>query len=409
MLKKYLLKKMLRVYRRDKPELQRPLMLFLTRKWFLRRTIIDLSDYLLQNNDKVNILMQSNVDLHYSKIQFADNTTNDELLKEGTINNYAAVFKNAKIIPGSSLIILNETHLLYELKSNTKNENIDFSDDGISYIKGDLFIIKDDESKKVFERGILMTGNYDINFYHLMYEVLIKFDTLEKLNIDENVPLLFNKAVLNIQSFVDLITILNKDKRPIQALETLKIYEVKNLYHFSCNNIIPPNFFDITKIDNNDNCFYLDALAFLRKKILEVVKPIDKLKRIFIGRKKAGVRRNYNEEAVFEVLEKYGFEVFYPEEHTIEKQISIFNNADFIVGATGAAFTNLLFCDSTCKVICFTNYPLKVSIFSTIATFIGIELIYLYDHSLPLTKDTDLHEDFTVNITQLTALLKQKL
>ncbi len=409
MLKKYLLKKMMRVYRRDKPELQRPIMLFLTRNWLLRRTIISLQDFLLQNNNSVNILFESKIDLYYSKIKFWGCKTNTDLIKAVTIKNYVAVFKSAKIISGSNLIVLDEKRLLYELKSNSTNKNIDFSDDGISYEKDDLFVITDDESKKVFESGVSMTSNYDTNFYHLMYEVLIKFEALEKLGLDKNIPLLFNKEVLEIKPFFDLISILNKDKRVIESLEKLKIYEVKQLYHISCNNIIAPNFLDITKINDSDNLFSLDALNFLRKNMLEVVKPIEGLKRIFIGRKKAGNRRKYNEEAVWSLLKKYGFDIFYPEEHSADMQISIFNNANFIVGATGAAFTNLLFCNSNCKIICLTNYPIKLSIFSTIAKFIEIEMIYLYDKSLPINKDNYLHQDFKVDILQLENLVKEKI
>ncbi len=400
---------MLRVYRRDKPELQRPIMLFLSRNWFLRRTIISLQDFLLQNNNKVSILFESKIDLYYSKIKFWGCKTNTDLIKAVTIKSYVGVFKNAKIISGSSLIVLDEKRLLYELKSNCKNKNIDFSDDGISYEKDDLFVITDDESKKVFESGVTMTSNYDTNFYHLMYEVLIKFEALEKLGLDKNIPLLFNKEVLEIKPFFDLISILNKDKRVIESLEKLKIYEVKQLYHISCNNIIPPNFLDITKINDSDNIFSLEALNFLRKNMLEVVKPVEGLKRVFIGRKKAGNRRNYNEEAVWSLLKKYGFDIFYPEEHTVDMQISIFNNANFIVGATGAAFTNLLFCNSNCKIICLTNYPIKLSIFSTIAKFIEIEMIYLYDKSLPINKDNYLHQDFKVDILQLENLVKEKI
>ncbi|MBK7764428.1 MAG: DUF563 domain-containing protein [Bacteroidetes bacterium] len=34
-----------------------------------------------------------------------------------------------------------------------------------------------------------------------------------------------------------------------------------------------------------------------------------------------------------------------------------------IAGGGGAAFTNLLFCKSGCKVICFTNYAFNISVF----------------------------------------------
>ncbi len=409
MLKEYLIKKMIRVYKRDKAELQKPILLFLTQHWFLKRNFIDIVAYTKIAIKKCQLLYLQKLDVYYSELQLAEIKSTATLIKVDTINSYAAHFKDAKIIAGSSLIVLDEFNLLYDLKYNTNNTNIDFSDNGICHTKEEICVILNNKKNREIESGISMTANYDSNFYHFMYEILIKFEKITTLNIDKDVPLLFNKEVLSIKPFLDLIKFLNKDNRAIEPLEPLGIYNVKNLYHISCKNIIAPNFIDITKIKSEDNAFDLDTLSFLRKELLVLAKPILGLKKIFIARKKAGLRRNYNEDAVFTVLKKYGFELFYPEEHSIEMQISIFSNADFVIGATGAAFTNILFCNTKCNLICLTNYPIKFSIFSTIAAYINVELIYLYDKTLKVSFDTDIHKDFKVDVIELENLVMEKI
>ena len=400
---------MIRVYKRDKAELQKPILLFLTQNWFLKRNLIDILTYTKNANEKCQFLYQQKVDIYFSELTLAQQKKVAPLIKVGSIDSYAAHFNDVKIIGGSSIIIIDDFNLLYDLKYNSNNKNIDFSDEGICYNKDEICVIINNKSNKVIESGISMTANYDKNFYHFVYEILIKFKEIATLNIDKHVPLLFNKDVLSIIPFLDLINFLNKEKRVIEPLEPLQIYTVKNLYHISCKNIIAPNFIDITKVKSEDNAFDIETLSFLRKKLLALAKPIVGLKKIFIARKKAGQRRNYNEDAVFAVLKKYGFELFYPEEHSIEMQISIFNNADFIIGATGAAFTNILFCNESCTVICLTNYPIKFSIFSTIATFINVQLIYIYDKTLTATNDTYIHKDFKVDVIELENLVKEKL
>lgn len=104
----------------------------------------------------------------------------------------------------------------------------------------------------------------------------------------------------------------------------------------------------------------------MRDKLLLFKSNLATPKRIFLTRKSTK-KRHYNESEVWGVLKEYGFEVVAPETYTFCEQMALFNNADYIVGGSGAAFTNLLFCHSGCKVICFRSIRNYSPIFSTIA------------------------------------------
>ena len=160
-------------------------------------------------------------------------------------------------------------------------------------------------------------------------------------------------------------------------------------------------------INAEDVLFNLPALEYLRSNLLRVASKSSFPKRIFISRSKAGKRRKYNENEVFDVLKKHGFVTVHPEKYSIVDQIAMFNNAEFIAGGSGAAFSNLLFCQKSCKVIIFTNYKAPLSIFSTISSYVGIDMVYLSDDSKTIDDMKDVHDSFTINKDRLNEIVSE--
>lgn len=83
---------------------------------------------------------------------------------------------------------------------------------------------------------------------------------------------------------------------------------------------------------------------------------------IYVSRNKQKIRQTTNESAVIAALTAHGFEVVTPESLAHTEQVSLFSNAQVVIGTTGAALTNLLFCRPGCHVIeirpANLNYPL---------------------------------------------------
>jgi capsular polysaccharide biosynthesis protein len=409
MIKRYLIKKIIRIYKRSTAELQFPIVKYLTRKWIVVKQFIGVNEYVQFNKNKIDFIEKKEVDLYYSPIRFYGENTLPTLIKANTSLQYTAIIEDVQIKSSSNIIIVDDNFVLYDLMDQFKESNINFTDEGM-VIAGDGRCIIVEETKNIaINEGILMTGNYDANFYHFVYEILVKFSILKSLKINKKVPLLFSNVVLKVKQYVDLIEMLNEEKRKIIALDYLQVYPIKKLYHISSINFIPPNYIDILQIDNNQNQFDLTALHSLRNDLLKNAKPIAFAKRIFISRKNASERRSYNEAKVYECLVKFGFEIFYPEEFSIAEQLHIFNMAEFIVGATGAAFTNILFCNANCNIICLTNFPIKVSIFSTLAASVPVSLEYLYDKRCLLNEESYLHANFEIDTEILETLIDKKI
>ena len=85
-------------------------------------------------------------------------------------------------------------------------------------------------------------------------------------------------------------------------------------------------------------------LSFVKNKVLAD-------RRLFIDRESSCSKRIVNQKELMEILIKYDFEIFKPEDHSVLEQISTFSNSNFIIGAHGAALANLMFCKPKTNVI----------------------------------------------------------
>jgi hypothetical protein len=320
--------------------------------------------------------------------------------------HYTALLKQATIIGGSNLILTNNGKALFDLKYHNTEHKYRYTDGAILSDNNDYCLVKATNSNLSFDQAIFMGGNFSFSYYHLLYEILVKFQHIENLALDKNIPLLVDKINMDIPQYRELFRMLNKNERPLLPIEKGQSYSVKQLYYFSCPNFIPPNFWTLTNIKAEDNLFDLTSLTYLRSNLLTFSTPPKFPKKIFLSRRKASGRRPFNETDVMNLFEKYDFVTVFPEDYSIAEQISMFNNADFIAGGTGGAFTNLLFCKAGCKVFCFTNYALDLSIFSTVAKHVNADLLYIVDDSKDISKIKGVHESFTINLTRLDDIVK---
>ena len=71
--------------------------------------------------------------------------------------------------------------------------------------------------------------------------------------------------------------------------------------------------------------------------------------RVYISR--ACRRSILNEEALIEMLKRYGFQIIEDKPRTIAEQCAIYKNASFIVGPHGASFTNFIWCEPGTQIV----------------------------------------------------------
>lgn len=84
-------------------------------------------------------------------------------------------------------------------------------------------------------------------------------------------------------------------------------------------------------------------VEYLRRRFLPMRCPGRPL-RLYVSRDRASFRRTVNEAAVTELLSARGFTIISPEHLPLSEQISLFANAEAVVGTHGAGLTNMAFC-----------------------------------------------------------------
>ena len=230
------------------------------------------------------------------------------------------------------------------------------------------------------EKGIFLGGNGSFNYYHWMIEILPKLQYLSK--IDQNghygFPLLVSEDVNKIKTYREALNSIAQD-RPIIVLKKNKGYRVANLLYINAPNNNPFNLHENERYRVTDFLTNKSSIIFLRDQLTKNIDPSSHTKgncRIFIAR--GNERRNYNENEIFEIFKKQGFQKVTPGELSLHEQISLISNAQIIAGPTGAAWTNLIFCREGTKCLCWMAEEYgEFSAFSNLAKIVGADMYYV--------------------------------
>jgi capsular polysaccharide biosynthesis protein len=123
----------------------------------------------------------------------------------------------------------------------------------------------------------------------------------------------------------------------------------------------------------------------LRDSFLPHVQPTrpSTSKRLYVSRARCGRRHLQNEAECQPILERYGFETVYPEELTFVEQISLFHQAEAILGPHGAAFANLAFCKKGTKVVEIFNEGWRPEIFWQLSETMELDHYCLFGKTPP--------------------------
>lgn len=326
-------------------------------------------------------------------------------------DNSVFKFKQVSCYGASDIIKLNDKYYLYEVRDfyrNVGKQSISTRDVAPLYVEEqDYFVLRHYKNTEHIEKGILLSSYFAGNYYHFTFQCLAKLRLCEK--IDKDVPLLVNKAVAKYLSFQQLLEICNVDKREMIMLSDNKQYDVDELYYISPQMISVPNYRKGAIKKPDDDLYCVESLNYLRKMMLPHMDTEWEVpENVVLQRRFTTDRRGYNEEECEQLLAKYGFVGVRPETLTLGQQIALFNKAKCIVGATGAAFTNLVYGSTGCKYVVLKGAKSEESIFSSLAAFYGAQLVYLCDSTKGELRDASQeHGDFHIDVNDLKDLIEK--
>lgn len=273
---------------------------------------------------------------------------------------YVSIINNAIITGGSSLVVTQEDDLLSDEMVDFSTEDFGIKSPHVSYRYEDKVILTYRKRPNTYIReGILLSCDHDANYFHWLVECLPKLLLIDELEQFRSMPLLIPSGLHeNLKEALKRVNIYN---HPVINLEAGVAYHVDQLVFPSALSRIVDRYMGGAVFDADiilSHKWISRVANLLRNNAALEVKP---WRKIYLTRKK-GLRGLGNRVAIETLMIDQGFEVVDLDDMTLDIQIKLFSQVRLIVAPTGAALTNMLFCQPGTKVIIFmsnhevTNY-----------------------------------------------------
>lgn len=288
-------------------------------------------------------------------------------------------FRNAQVCSVSRSVILPGERLVVERVTTSKTTAADYSGAHLLYHGRDLALVRKGIQAEPLDKGLLITGVSEVNYYHWVLEILSQLQFVSELPREyDDYPVLISAHSQNIPAIKALIEAIGIP-RPVIFLKSVAAYCIADLLMISAPNNCVANFQGSARGIAENSFARPESIQFLRNKALPLAADIDPVtlpKRVFLGRK--GFLRPYNQAEVLARLEPLGFTCVYMEEQDIHHQVAIMANADIIIGPTGAAWTNILFAAKGARALCWMAEEAgAISFFSNLAAIVDVEMDYI--------------------------------
>lgn len=192
------------------------------------------------------------------------------------------------------------------------------------------------------------------NYCHWMLDILPRIGTLLKsgYKIDDFDHWVFNNANMRFQ----------KDSLSLLGISGNSIVTSREFPLITADRVTVPSVGIHPGNGGSSNVIEFLCNTFLPE---EIVKPY---KRVYLSREGAAKRKIINgKELEAFLISEYDFEIVDPATLSVQKQAKLASEADVIVSPHGAGLTNIVFCQSSAKVIEIVSPVYATSSFFTIA------------------------------------------
>lgn len=238
----------------------------------------------------------------------------------------------------------------------------------------------------------ILSSTEPSNYGSFLFRALPKLRTLQEAGLD--IPVL---APVYAQSMKDLLELAGIDPARIVPHYANAIYQLDRAV--------------IVSLRNHEGFLDDPTLAFYANMRARHGVP-SQGRRIYITRRNmdrpsmaAGARRMRNEEEVIHALTAHGFEIVEPSRMSAVEQIRLFSSAGTVIGASGSAMFNAVFCHPGTTLIDMESEPHWIH--AHMCLFGSLGLRYgIFEASSDNRDFREAHKPFTVDVE---ALLKRVL
>jgi capsular polysaccharide biosynthesis protein len=246
---------------------------------------------------------------------------------------YAKRYKNVKILSNGAVCKIGIKSGLYFSQSIPHKKGSRLINEAKLHLKSfsSLFSVR---KKLNVKKGLLLTDQYSVMFFHWFADVLQKLEAIETsdLNIKDYILLIPSTVKSH---YTDLT--LNRYNIKYKIIENNEIASVNELLH-------------IPLISPSGN-FRPELAQNLRERFKNNRVRDEKSKRVYITRKFAPNRKLLNEDKLKPILDNLNFTIVAMEQLSFEEQLDIVVNADVLVSIHGAGLSHMLWMDTGSNII----------------------------------------------------------
>jgi Glycosyltransferase 61 len=244
------------------------------------------------------------------------------------------------------------------------------------------------------------------NYAHWTTEILPKIAVFCALKEYEDVPILID-ANLHPNILQSVAACVGEARTVIQVPQSRRV-SVAKLITLSVCGYVPFEPRNKKVLGTSQGVFRPEALSQIPKIIANRIpsssREIKWPKKVFL-RRTALARQAINAPAIEDYLVSIGFKVIEPERLDFYQQVCMFQNVDVIVGVTGAAFANVIYCRPETKVCILIGelYGTSYWYWAGIAQTNDIKISYVLG-KIP-DDSMGIHSNFEIQIADLTSAL----
>ena len=352
-------------------------------------------------------------DISSENIKIIENIINTIELDNIIFTNHKPIFIDDKII--KYIIEFNDTHSINQLniyKESLKNNNFNnlyniqtesklyYQKNGILnrgciFLKNSSNILTADDHHTIFNNipiinlnqnypkynnVICLSGKNGDQYYHFLYDYLIRLHIFELLNID--ISEMYIHVNIKIPYIIELLALLGLDEDKIID-DTI---EFDNLY--------------IPDLNLGYNMSLYHAIYWFRSKILDNSSYLNRNKIILI--KRTYSRQLVNYEELYDIILKYAndneLELYIHDDSnlpSLKDQFKIFSEAVIVCGSHGACLNSLIACHEDTKVIELMDKSHHGYEFMKLSWYLNLSYFGLHT------------EDFIVNCDEVSEILNK--
>jgi capsular polysaccharide biosynthesis protein len=310
---------------------------------------------------------------------------------------------------GSNLVLVDDVvlcHDLYDFARDSTSEEL-HGRTLIDVKKRRIRWYQHDELPEAVPCAAAFTDATAPNYAHWLTEVLPKIAMFCAESKFAHVPLIVDAGLH--RNLMESLSLIAGRQREIICLPLGRAIAVERLYVTSACGYVPFGRRNTELSGHSHGLFSPVALGKVRTKLIEAARKLgvdDSPEKIYL-RRTSGARKVINAAEIEKLLVSQGFSIVEPEKLSFLEQVRLFSNAKVVLGSSGAALANIIFCppETAITILISTFSDTSYWYWQNIACATGNQVNYVMGHFI-FNDPGGIHADFIVDLKDINILIE---